>query len=264
MKKKILIGVAVLFISGAMGHSEIVGKDVSYEGDGIKMEGYLAYDDTVEGKRPGILVVHEWWGHNDYARKRADMLAEMGYIALAVDMYGDGKTAEHPQDAGKFSGEVMANMDGAEARFQAAMKLLEEQPQTDPDKIGAIGYCFGGAVVLQMARQGVDLKGVASFHGSLGTPRPAEAGGVKAAILVCHGAADEFISDEQIAGFKEEMESAGADMKFVEYPGAKHGFTNPAADGKAAEFGIPLGYDQGADDASWAEMKAFFDKVFAD
>ncbi|MEM7143773.1 MAG: dienelactone hydrolase family protein [Verrucomicrobiota bacterium] len=264
MKKKILYVVGLLFITGGMGFGEVIGKEVSYDGDGVTMKGYLAYDDSVEGKRPGILVVHEWWGHNDYARKRADMLAEMGYVALAVDMYGDGKTAAHPKDAGKFAGEVMANMDGAEARFRAAMELLKEQPETDGDKIGAIGYCFGGAVVLQMARQGVDLKGVASFHGSLGTPRPAEAGGVKAAVLVCHGAADEFISEEQIAGFKDEMESAGADMKFVAYPGAKHGFTNPGADAKAEEFGIPLAYDKAADEASWAEMKAFFDKAFAD
>ena len=244
--------------------AELVTKEVEYEGGGVKMKGYLAYDGAVEGKRPAVLVVHEWWGHNEYARERADMLAGLGYVAFAVDMYGDGKTAEHPQDAGKFSSAVMENLDSAEARFLAAVELVKAQEQTDPEKIGAIGYCFGGGVVLHMARRGADLDGVVSFHGSLGTTRPAEFGDVKAMVLVCHGAADQFISEEQVQAFKQEMNSADARMRFVAYPGALHGFSNPGADMMGEKFGLPIGYNKDADENSWEEMKVFFRKAFAD
>jgi dienelactone hydrolase len=137
------------------------------------MKGYLAYDENIQVKRPGVLVVHEWWGLNDYARKRAKMLADLGYAALAIDMYGDGKTAVHPDDAGKFSSELMKNFDVAKARFAAALDFLQQQPFIDPTRIAAIGYCFGGGVVLNMARQGLGLKGVASFHGGLTAIKPA-------------------------------------------------------------------------------------------
>jgi dienelactone hydrolase len=253
----------VMMVAAGTAWGDLVTKEVEYDGGGVTMKGYLAYDGAVEGKRPGVLVVHEWWGHNDYARKRADMLAKLGYVALAVDMYGNGKTAAHPEDAGKFSGEVMANMESAQARFLAAMDLLKGQAQTDPEKIGAIGYCFGGGVVLQMARMGVDLDGVASFHGSLGTAKEAEFGDVKAMVLVCHGAADQFISEDQVQAFKQEMNSADARMRFVSYPGALHGFTNPAADLMGGKFGLPLGYDKVADENSWEELKVFLSKAFA-
>ena len=157
------------------------------------LKGYLAFDDSVEDKRPGVLVVHEWWGHNEYARKRARMLAELGYTALAVDMYGDGKEAAHPDDAAKFAGEVMQKMEVAKGRFAAAMKVLQNHETTHADRIVAIGYCFGGGVVLHMARFGVDLDGVVNFHGLLATSKPAQSGVVKAKILVCHGAEDQFI-----------------------------------------------------------------------
>ena len=207
-------------------------------------------------------MVHEWWGHNDYARKRADMLAELGYVALAVDMYGDGKTADHPKDAGKFAGEVRSNMDTMKARFLAARDVVAEHPRTQADKIGAIGYCFGGSVVLQMARMGEDLEGVVSFHGSLASETRAEPGAVKARMLVCHGADDNFIKPEDIDALKAEMKTAGADLKFVAYPGAVHGFTNPGATEKGRKFGINLAYNQDADEKSWAEMRDFFKTVF--
>lgn len=243
--------------------SDIRGGEVQYSVGGTVMKGYLAYDAGYSAKRPGILVVHEWWGLNEYARNRARMLAELGYTALAVDMYGDGRQAAHPEDAKAFSSAVMKNVDVARARFLAALDVLTESPTVDPRRIGAIGYCFGGAVVLQMAREGVDLRGVVSFHGNLTTQRPAKPGVVRAKIFVAHGAADQFMSPEQIENFMEEMKSAGADVRFVSYEGAKHSFTNPDADLYAKKFSIPLAYSPAADRQSWEDMKEFFNGIFS-
>ena len=237
-------------------------KVLTYEADSISMSGYYAYDASYEEKRPGILIVHEWWGHNEYARKRAEMLAKLGYSAFAVDMYGDGKQAEHPDDAGKFASAVMQNTEGAKERFLAGLNLLKNQSATDPEKISAIGYCFGGGVVLNMARFGIDLDGVVSFHGSLGAVTPAQPGSVQAKVLVCHGADDPFVSEEQIAAFKAEMENAQVDYKFIAYPGAVHSFTNPYADSLGAKFNMPIKYDKVADEQSWADMIEFFEKLY--
>lgn len=237
-------------------------EEVSYSAGGVTLKGYLAYDAASKVKRPGVLVVHEWWGHNDYARKRARMLAEMGYTALAVDMYGDGKKAAHPDDAGKFAKEVFSNLPAGEARFTAAMKILKANPYTDNDKVAAIGYCFGGGVVLHMARVGTGLKGVVSFHGSLGSMHTPEPGSVKAAVLVANGADDPFVTKEQIDALDKEMADAGADYRFVSYAGAKHSFTNPDADDYGARFDMPLKYSKEADEASWKEMTKFFGKIF--
>jgi dienelactone hydrolase len=242
--------------------SAIKGVDVQYTADGITMKGYLVYDDTVKGKRPGVLVVHEWWGYNDYARKRATMLAELGYTALAIDMFGDGKQAAHPDDAGKFAGEVMKNMPGAKVRFLAAMEILKQHETVDTSNVGAIGYCFGGGVVLNMVRMGVDLKGVVTFHGSLGAATEAKKGDIKTKVLVCHGAADEFATKADIDKFKKEMRDADIDCTFKSYPGAKHSFTNPAADEYGKKFKLPLAYNAKADKNSWNDMKAFFKKTF--
>lgn len=241
---------------------KVVGEEVTYSADNVNMKGYLAYDANQQGKRPGILVVHEWWGHNDYARHRADMLAELGYVALAVDMYGDGKTADHPEDAMKFAMAVAQNMDGAKARFEKAMENLKANPNTDGTKIAAIGYCFGGGVVLNMARMGEDLKGVVSFHGSIATATPASKGSVKAKLLVCNGADDKFVTAEQIEDFKKEMDEAGATYTFKNYEGAVHSFTNPGADSTGQKFNMPLAYNAAADSASWSEMKTFFAEIF--
>lgn len=242
---------------------KLIGEEVTYATDTTKMIGYLAYQDGATDKRPGILVVHEWWGHNDYARKRADMLAEMGYVALAVDMYGEGKQADHPDDAGKFAMSVMGNFPTAEARFKAAVDQLKEDPRVDPESIAAIGYCFGGGVVLSMANTGIeDLDAVVSFHGSLGLPVMPEAGKVNARVLVCNGADDPFVTAEQISAYKTAMDQAGANYEFINYEGAKHSFTSTEADDNGEKFGLPLAYNEEADKQSWAAMTALFSDVF--
>lgn len=252
----------LLFVSAFSVHAEIVGKEINYSDGETNMKGYFAYDDKIKGKRPGIIVVHEWWGHNDYAKKRARMLAGLGYRALALDMYGEGKNASHPKDAGMFAGAVKANMAVAEKRFMAAYKLLQQQDNVAKESISAIGYCFGGGIVLEMARRGVDLDAVVSFHGSLDTKEKAQQGKVKAKVLVLHGEADPFVKAEVIETFKQEMKSAKVDFKFISYPGAKHAFTNPEADKLGQQFQIPLAYNAQADKKSWTEMKHFLEKVY--
>jgi dienelactone hydrolase len=242
---------------------DIRGEEVVYEAGGTTLKGYIAWDAAKTEPRPGIIVVHEWWGHNEYVRERARMLAEEGYTALALDMYGDGKQAAHPEDAQKFMMESINNADAANARFEAALDLLKAHASTDATKTAAIGYCFGGAVVLHMARYGKDLDGVASFHGNLGTKTPAEPGAVKAKVLVLHGAADPFVSKEQVDAFKKEMDAAGADYTFIEYPGALHAFTNPDATANGEKFKLPLRYDEKADAQSWAELQKFLEALFA-
>jgi dienelactone hydrolase len=238
-------------------------EEVTYQGGGLSMKGLIAWDDAITGPRPGVLVVHEWWGNNDYARGRAKMLAELGYVGMAVDMFGDGKTADHPDKAGKFAGEALANLDKAVDRFQAALQVLHARPEVDPKRTAAIGYCFGGGVVLQMARLGLDLDAAASFHGSLGARIPAKPGAVKAKILVCHGGSDSFIPAEAIAAFKTEMDQAGADYQFISYEGALHGFSNPDATANGKKFDLPIAYQKEADEASWKELRALLEKVFA-
>ena len=244
--------------------ADIVTREVSYmQGDTV-MKGFVAYDDEIETVRPGILVIHEWWGHNAYARKRARMLAELGYTALAVDMYGDGQTADHPEDAGKFSSAVGGNLPLAKARYEAALETLKQQPGVEADKIAAIGYCFGGGILLNMARMGTDIDGIVSYHGSLATASPAQKDDIKTRIRVFNGADDPFVKPEQIEAFKKEMESAGADYKLVNYPGAVHSFTNPDADAYGKKFNLPLAYNEKADKDSWQQTQEFFHEIFAE
>ena len=260
---RLAVFMLVLGITGvAAAEPRILGEAVDYSAQGVAMKGYLAYDESITGKRPGVLVVHEWWGLNDYARKRARMLAELGYTALAVDMYGDGKQAMHPDDAKAFSSELMKNFDVGKARFVAAMEFLKQQASVDPSRIAAIGYCMGGGIVLNMARQSVELKGVASFHGSLTAVKPAQSGVIKAKILVLNGGADKFITTEQIEAFKQEMKAAGADFQFISYPGALHSFTNPEATELGKKFDMPVAYNAKADKESWDEMKKFLSTIF--
>jgi dienelactone hydrolase len=241
----------------------VIGKPVEYTADGVTLKGYIAYNDTIKEKRPGVLVVHEWWGNNDYSRMRANMLAELGYVALAVDMYGNGQVADNPGDAGKLSGETMKNMQGMKARFVAAMDFLKKSEGVDASRIAAIGYCFGGGVVLNMATSGADLKGVVSFHAGLGSVLPAEKGKVRAKILVCNGAADKFNTEETIKSFKAGLHSAKANFRFVNYPDAVHSFTNPAATEIGKKFNMPVAYNEKADKQSWADMQMFFKKVLS-
>ena len=242
--------------------SEIVGQEVEYSVDGVKMNGYLAYDQNATEKRPGVLVVHEWWGHNEHTRNSARKLAEAGYVAMAVDMYGDGKNTEHPEDAKKFSGEVMQNFDAAKARFNTAKQLLESNQKTDPSKTAAIGYCFGGGVVLNMARQGSDLDAVVSIHGNLTPVEKAVPGSVKARILVLNGADDPFSPKEQREAFNSEMDAAGADYEIVNYVGAKHAFTNPKATQIGEEYNLPLEYNEEVAEKSWEKTLEFLDNTF--
>jgi len=259
----VVAAVVVLMIGGTVSAApKIEGKAVEYTAGGVTLKGYIAYDENVKNKRPGVLVVHEWWGQNEYVRKRARMLAAMGYTALALDMYGEGKVADHPDDAGKFSSEVMKNFPVAKERFLAALELLKQQPTVDPSRIAAIGYCFGGGVVLNMARQGVDLKGVASFHGSLAVVKPDNPVPIRAAIRVYNGADDKFISAEAIDALKKEMADAKVNFKFTNYLGAVHSFTNPDATEMGKKFNMPMAYNEKADKESWADMTKFFAQIF--
>ncbi len=207
------------------------------------------------------MIVHEWWGHNAYARKRTDMLAELGYAAFALDMYGDGKLADHPKQANEFMTQAI-NSDGAiKKRFTAALKILKDSPITDDNKMAAIGYCFGGGVVLSMARAGMDLDGVVSFHGSLQNLAPISPN-VTAKFLVLNGAADPFVTTEQKQTFKNSMDAAHLSYEFIEYPGALHAFTDSDATAKGEKFSLPLKYDAAADQASWDKMKVFLQTIF--
>lgn len=239
----------------------VKGEEVIYSSDSTSMKGYIAQDINVKGKRPGIVIVHEWWGHNDYVRERADQLAELGYTAIAVDMYGNGKQAEHPEDAGKFAQSVMSNLPEATARFNAALAVLKGQESVDPDKIAAIGYCFGGSVVLTMANSGADLDAVAAFHSGVQLPvMPGK--DLKAKVLVCNGAEDPFIAPESVTAFKAAMDSTGIDYQYIAYPGTKHSFTSKAADANGEKFGLPLAYNADADEKSWSSMQELFKEVF--
>jgi dienelactone hydrolase len=245
----------LLFTSSAL--AAVVGKDVSYKAGDTVMKGYLAYDDAVKGKRAGVLVVPEWWGANDYARKRARMLAGEGYVALVVDMYGNGQIASNPQDAGALAGSVNKNPPLAYARMDAARKFLDSQAGVKKGEIAALGYCFGGGVVLNMARSGMPLKAVASYHGVLATDISVKPGDIKAKIRVFHGEADPIVPPAQVDAFKTEMDNARADYMFVAYPGVTHTFTNREADSYAAQFGLPLKYDNAADTDSWTRTLEF-------
>ena len=236
----------------------LVEKEIEYSSDSTTMKGYLVYDGDVQGKRPGILVVHEWWGNNDYSKNRARMLAKLGYIAFALDIYGNGKVADNPDDAGKYATEVFSDIKKAEARFIAAYNLLKEQEQTDPEKIGAIGYCFGGSVVLHMASIGTDLAAVVSFHGGLKPIISAEPKNVKAHILVCTGGSDPMVPKEDVEKLSKEFNEAGIKYEIVTYPDATHAFTNPASDENGKKFNIPIAYNEKADKESWEKMKEFF------
>ena len=232
---------------------------VEYEFEGTKMKGLLAYDDAKTGKRPGIMVVHEWWGLNDYAKKRAEMLAELGYVAFAADMYGNGQMTEHPADAGKMAGEVRKNTNTWLGRANAGLDILKKNDKVDPKQLAVIGYCFGGSTALQVALSGGDVAAVVSFHGALPIPTAEQAKSVKARILVCHGADDSFIKAETIEKFRKTLDDAGTKYQFESYPGAVHSFTVKEADAK----NLPgMAYQEAADKKSWNQMKALFHDVF--
>ena len=244
--------------------ASIHAEEITYEVDGKRFQGYLAYDDHHQEPRPGVLVVHEWWGHTEYARKRARMLAEMGYVALALDMFGEGKVANHPTDAKAYTAEVLADVASSEQRFVTAAELLRNHPRVDGTQLAAIGYCFGGGVVLHAARRDLaGLRAVASFHGGLDSLHKPEPGSVKAKIVVFTGDADPMVPPDAVAAFESEMQEAQADVRIVHFANAKHSFTNPEASALGEKFNMPLQYDAAADAESWAELERFFGTVFA-
>jgi dienelactone hydrolase len=252
-----------LFVgSPALTLADVISKQVSYQSNGVSLQGYIAYQEEGVKKKPGVLVVHEWWGHNDYARRRAEMLAELGYVAFALDMYGDGKLAKHPDDAKKFMQEAMSDQVVFKNRFLSALDYVRQQENVDLSNVAAIGYCFGGGVVLNMARMGVDLKGVASFHGSLATKTPAKKDQITSQIIVFHGANDAFVSEQQLDDFRAEMLAAGAPHEIVVYEAVDHSFTNPEADMFAEKYSMPLSYDEEADEDSWAKLQIFLQRIF--
>jgi len=240
--------------------AKVQTKTIAYKHGDLELEGFLAWDDAIEGKRPGVLVVHEWWGLNDYARDRARQLASMGYVAFAMDMYGKGKKTEHPAEAKEWATQVRSNAAQWNERARKGYDILKEQELVDPKRIAAIGYCFGGSTVLQLALQGADLKAVASFHGALPIPEKSQVEKVTGKVLICHGAADSFIPEETIQKFRAAMDAGGADWQMIYYAGARHSFTVPDAD-KAGIEGIK--YQKHADERSWRHLKLLLDEAFA-
>jgi dienelactone hydrolase len=250
---------ATLLLAPVVAFAEVQTKEVSYKQGDTPHTGFFAWDAQAKGKQPGVIVVHEWWGHNEHARNQAIRLAKAGYVGFAVDMYGNGKKTTHPPEAQAFATEATKDPQLVKARFLAALDVLKKDPHVDPERIAAIGYCFGGGIVLAMARQGVDLDAVVSFHGSLATQQAAAPGAVKARVLVLNGEDDGMVTADQIAAFKKEMSAAGAKFEFVSLPHAKHSFTNPDAD----KVGMPaLAYNAEADKASWERMLKLFAEVF--
>ena len=269
----LFVVITLFFLAACNGNSDTAGKteeprimvireeNVDYKSDTTNMHGTIAYDRSTNKKRPVVLVIPEWWGLNDYTKSRAKQLAALGYLAMAVDMYGEGKTADNPGLAQQLSTPFYENPQFAKSRFDAALAKIKTNPMADTNQIAAIGYCFGGGMVLNMARLGESLSGVVSFHGSLvGTP--ADKNLLKTPVLVCNGEADKFVKPEEVAMFKKQMDSIGAYYTFKSYPGASHAFSNPDATAVGKKFSIPIEYNAAADTASWNEMKAFFIKIF--
>jgi dienelactone hydrolase len=257
LKTALIAATLSLTVASTQVLAEVQTKTIEYKVGDESFTGYMAWDDEFTQKRPGILVVHEWWGHNQFARHQAERLATAGYTAFALDMYGSGKQANHPETAQKFMQEATKDMDQAKARFMTAMNILQNHASVDASRIAAQGYC------LNMARMGVDLDGVVSLHGALGSPMKAEAGSVKAKIQVYTGGADKMVPSEQVAGLVQEMQDAKVDLTLVTFPGVLHSFTNPEADKIAEKFGMPVGYNEDAASRSWDGTMRFYKTIFA-
>jgi dienelactone hydrolase len=265
MKKifSLLLFVSILSFANAQGrNTKVSGEEVTYKSaDGTTLKGYVAFDENKKGKRPAIIVIPEWWGCNDYARYRADMLAQLGYIAIAADFYGNGKEGPTPKEAGELATPFYQNPQLAKERIEAAVSKIKGYEQADSTQMACIGYCFGGSMSLNAANMGMDFKGVVSFHGGLQVV-PAEVGKTKAKVLVCHGAADKFISEEELKKFRDNMDVAKVDYAFISYPDATHAFSNPDATENGKKFNIPIAYNKAADIKSWNDMKEFLKKIF--
>lgn len=245
----------------AVADVELHEENITYASDTTSMNGYIVYDSKAEEKRPGILVVHEWWGMTEYVKTRARQLAQLGYIAMAVDLYGNGQIASNPEQAQALATPFYGNPAMALNRLEAAMAKLKTYDQLDTSQLAAIGYCFGGAMVLNAAKMGADLKGVVSFHGNL-VGVPVNKDSLQAAILICHGEADPLVPETEVEQFRRQMDSANVDFTFRSYDDALHAFTNPEATEKGKKFNLPIGYNANADAASWQDMRSFFNTIF--
>lgn len=239
--------------------AKVVTESIEYRHGDVVLEGFLAYDDAAKDRQPGVLVVHEWWGLNDFAKRQATRLAELGYVAFAVDMYGKGKVTDNADQAGKWAGEVRRDEKTWRGRVIAGYEVLANHKRVDNRRIAAIGYCFGGSTCLQLAYSGTNVAGVVSFHGSLMPPGDDDAM-IKGRILICHGDADPLVPEEQVRRCEEGLKKAKADYKLIRYASAQHSFTNPNA-GKAGIDGVK--YDEAADRKSWEDMQEFFKDVLA-
>jgi dienelactone hydrolase len=251
MRRLFALAAAVAFAAPA--GAAVKSQVVEYEFGGTKLKGVL-YSPDGAGKRPGVLVFHEWWGLNEYAKHRAEMLADLGYVAFCADMYGDGKTTEHPMEAGQFATAVRQNVDTWLGRARAALKVLKDQPNVDGSKIGAIGYCFGGSTALQLALAGEDIAAVAAFHAGLPPVTPEKAKNVKGSILLAQGGADANIPEAKNREFEKALKDAGVKIDLEMYPGATHSYTVPGIEKRVPQFK----YDEAADKKSWEQMKALF------
>jgi len=254
---KILFGAILVLLAAVQAQAAVTTQPVEYKHGDTILEGWLAYDDSLSGKAPGVLVAHEWWGLNDYAKKRAEELAGMGYVAFALDMYGKGVVTADPKEAAKLSGQVKGTPLMRE-RALAGLQVLAESERVDPSRIGAIGFCFGGTTVLELAYAGGKVAGVVSFHGGLTLPGPEDLSRIRSSILVLHGAEDPHVPADEAAAFREAMSKAGVDWQMIYYGGAVHSFTNPDA-GSTGLKGVA--YDAKAAERSWTHMRVFFDEI---
>jgi dienelactone hydrolase len=259
MRRHFLLASALLVCGASAAQADVKTMTVTYTYQGTTFKGHLAWDDAKQGKRPGVLVCHEWWGLNDYARKRAEQLAGLGYVAFACDMYGEGKSTEHPKEAAAMATLVRKNLKEWQGRAQAALKILQEHDAVDTRELAAIGYCFGGSTALQLAYSGADLAAVVTFHAAVPTPEPEQAKAIKAKLLICQGAADPFVKDETLQKARAAYEAAHVDYEMNYYGGAEHSFT--VAD--IAKAGVPgLRYNAEADRRSWQAMREVFREAF--
>ena len=240
--------------------SQLHTEAVEYKAGSTVLEGYLAYDNsTVKGKRPAVLIVHQWMGLTDYEKKRAEMLAQLGYVVFAADIYGKGIRPQDQKTAGAQAGKYKADRDLLRERANAGLAVLEKNELTDTKRVAAIGYCFGGTTVLELARSGADIAGVVSFHGGLDSPRPEDGKNIKCKVLVCHGADDPFNPPADISAFESEMRNAKVDWQLIKYGGAVHSFTQPEAGNDNSKGAA---YNERADKRSWQDMKQFFAEIF--
>ncbi|MFN7562256.1 MAG: dienelactone hydrolase family protein [Prosthecobacter sp.] len=259
MKPRALLPlIATLASLAATLHAGMVEKAVEYTTGGVTCEGLHVVDDTKTGKLPSVLIIHQWTGVSDNEKMRARMLAELGYNVFVADIYGKGIRPQ-PPESGKEAGKYKTDRKLYRERLLAGLEQLRQTPQADPAQIAAIGYCFGGTGVIELARSGAMVKGVVSFHGGLDSPAPADGKNIKGKVLALHGADDPFVPAKDLAAFEQEMKDAGVDFKLVQYPGAVHAFTQKAAGNDNSKGAA---YNEAADKASWEEMKAFFERLF--